>query len=119
MKREHGTPQTNPDGYEELTPFNVADRGPGNEQFLDKTVVRVYHDVDVDWYLRERRRSVFDENYANGSELIKRLLLQGNLNAQFIQSEQKGYRSNGTRHPHSWSILNGVECIRWHRPSPR
>ncbi len=113
MTREHGTPTDHIDEYKKLTPFYRDLTEPGNERHLRNTAVRVYHDVDINWYLRERRRSAFDANFAASSEFINRLLLVGNQKAEFIQSDRKGVRSNGTRHPHSWSIVNETECIRW------
>ena len=113
MTQEHGTPTDNGDEYRRLTPFCRDLAEPGNERHLRNTAVRVYHDVDINWYLRERRRSAFDANFAASSELINRLLLLGNQRAEFVQSDRKGVRSNGTRHPHSWSIVNEVACIQW------
>ena len=75
--------------------------------------VRVYEDIDVEWQLKERRRSLYDTNILNASELINRLLLSGNNKAEFKTSKQPGQRSNGMRHPHSWSIVDEVECIQW------
>jgi pimeloyl-ACP methyl ester carboxylesterase len=113
MAREHGTPTDSLQTYRQLTPFYRNMTEPGNERHLRNTAVRVYHDVDINWYLRERRRSAFDANFAASSEMINRLLLQGNQKAEFIQSDRKGIRSNGTRHPHSWSIVNETACIQW------
>ena len=112
MEEQEGTPKSKPQRYADLTPFNLNEV-KGNEQFLKDVAVRVYHDVDIAWQLQNRRRSVFDSNYLNASELVNRLLLIGNDSAEFIQSEQKGYRSNGMRHTHAWSIVDEVECIQW------
>ncbi|TAE29780.1 MAG: hypothetical protein EAZ91_11705 [Cytophagales bacterium] len=113
MTREHGIPKDNLLKYKGLTPFHRELTEPGNERHLAATAVRVYHEVDINWYLRERRRSAFEANFSASSELINRLLLLGNQRAEFVQSDRKGYRSNGTRHPHSWSIVNEAECIEW------
>ena len=113
MTQEHGTPTDNRKEYKRLTPFYRDLTEPGNEQHLKKTAVRVYHEVNINWYLRERRRSAFDGNFSASSELINRLLLLGNQKAEFVQSNKKGVRSNGMRHPHSWSIVNETECIQW------
>ena len=75
--------------------------------------VRVYHDMDVAWQLKNRRRGLMDNNAFCSSELINRLLLMGNERAEFIQSEWPGFRSNGMRHTHSWSIVDEVELIQW------
>jgi hypothetical protein len=37
----------------------------------------------------------------------------GNKRAEFMQSFKTGYRSNGQRHPHSWSIVDEKELIVW------
>jgi pimeloyl-ACP methyl ester carboxylesterase len=113
MTQEHGKPTDNRDEYKKLTPFYRDLTEPGNERHLKNTAVRVYHEVDISWYLRERRRSAFDGNFSASSELINRLLLLGNQKAEFVQSDRKGVRSNGNRHPHSWSIVNEAECIQW------
>jgi hypothetical protein len=113
LTQKYSTPTDNPKIYSQLTPFDRTLTGPGNERHLKNTAVRVYHDVDINWYLRERRRSAFDANFSTSSELINRMLLLGNAGAQFIQSDRKGVRANGARHPHSWSIVSELACIRW------
>jgi len=112
MERQEGKPAENKERYAELSPFNLEVE-KGNEQYLIDTAVRVYHDVDISWQLKNRRRSVFDANYLAASEMINRLLLAGNERAEFMQSKLTGYRSNGMRHPHSWSIVDEVECVQW------
>ena len=113
MSKEIGTPETNPKRYNELTPFNHRLTEQGNEKHLKSIAVRVYEDIDVEWQLKQRRRSLFDSNALSASELINRLMLMGNERAEFIISKQPGMRSNGMRHPHSWSIVDEVECIQW------
>ena len=113
MLRELGDPVTHATTYDTLTPFNAKLLGPGNERFLCDTAVRVYHDVDVVWQLENRRRSLYDANALGASELIARLLLAGNNRAEFVQANGKGVRSNGQRHPHSWSIVDAGELVGW------
>lgn len=112
MQREHGSPKTNLKAYQWLTPFYYQQKGEGNEKYLKDVPVRVYHDVDIVWQLQNRRRSVYEANYLNSSELILRLLLMKNNEAEFVKG-RAGYRSNGMRHPHSWNIVDEVEFIRW------
>ena len=113
MTREIGTPKTNPSRYNALTPFNRELTESGNEKFLKDIAVRVYEDLDPVWQLENRRRSLYDNNAADASELINRLLLLGNDKAEFIRSKTPGYRSNGMRHPHSWSIVDEIEMVQW------
>ncbi|MBL0339898.1 MAG: hypothetical protein IPP71_02680 [Bacteroidetes bacterium] len=54
--------------------------------------------------------------YMNGLDqtaMIQLLNDMGNKKAEFINSYQKGYRIEGNRHPHSWSIVEPVECMNW------
>jgi hypothetical protein len=34
-------------------------------------------------------------------------------NVEYIPTVNRGYRSNGDRHPHSWSIVDVNELIKW------
>lgn len=95
------------------SPFDVASRQPGNEVFLKNIPVRSYHDPDMVWYRHNRRRGVMDTNVAAASELIARLMLMGNERAELVLSPGTGYRANGTRHPHSWSIVDAEELVKW------
>lgn len=113
MTKENGTIYNNSEKYKKLSPFNRNEEGIGNEQYLLKVPVRLYYDTDIEWQLKNRRNSFFDTKMADGSELINRLLLLGNNQAEFVASKQPGLRSDGIRHPNSISILNEVECIHW------
>ena len=109
------TPRENPDIYRDLSPFSLNPIFGENERWLQDVAVRSYHDVDINWRIQERGQSVFYRNYVASSELINRLRKAGNKRAEFIQTFQTGYRRNGQRHPHSWSIIDAEECVAWIR----
>jgi pimeloyl-ACP methyl ester carboxylesterase len=114
MKDElKGTPETNFNNYVFHSPFTRELKQQGNEKYLMNIPVRLYHDVDLVWQLKNRRRSAFDNNVASASELIARLMLAGHEKAELMIAKQPGYRSNGMRHTHSWSIVDEVEFIQW------
>ncbi|CAF3810748.1 unnamed protein product [Rotaria sp. Silwood1] len=113
IKNDYGIPKENVSTYAKLTAFSMNKDYCQNEQWLKNTAVRTYHDVDIAWRLKNRNQTVHLSNYEVTSELINRLLLMGNDRAEFMQTFQTGYRSNGQRHPHSWSIVNEVECVQW------
>lgn len=69
MIDEIGRPEDNPEKYHELTPFSTALDSPGNERYLNNMAVRVYEDIDVKWLLTNRRRSLYDSNALDASEL--------------------------------------------------
>lgn len=113
IKEDHGDPKVNFAYYASINPFSMDKKNGENEKYLSKTAVRVYHDVDIAWWIINRNQSVHGSNYEITAELINRLVLMGNKKAEFMQSFGTGYRSNGQRHPHSWSIVNEVELIQW------
>lgn len=113
MKEDYGVPRENIPVYAELTSFSMNKEYSQNEVHLKDVAVRTYHDVDVNWRIKERNQPVRLLNFMVTSEFINRLRLLGNTRAEFIQTFQTGYRSNGQRHPHSWTIVEEKECIRW------
>jgi len=113
LRNRYGNPKDNESAYERMTPFSMRSERTGNEALLKDIAIRTYHDVDILWRLQNRNQSVQHQNFVATSELINRLLLMGNDKAQFIQTLGTGYRSNGERHPHSWSIVDEIECVEW------
>jgi hypothetical protein len=113
IKNDYGVPRDNISTYAKLTAFSMNKDYCQNELFLKNISVRTYHDVDIAWRIINRNQTVHGSNYEVTAELINRLVLMGNNKAEFMQSFQTGYRSNGQRHPHSWSIVNEVEFIQW------
>lgn len=115
IKNDYGIPGENIPVYSELTAFSMNKAYGTNEQYLKQTAVRAYHDVDIAWRLNQRNQTVHNANYEVTAELINRLMLTGNTRAEFVQTFRTGYRANGQRHPHSWSIVDEKECITWAR----
>jgi len=114
MDKELGTLKDNRQAYLGLTPFCMDLDHPGNEQYLKSTAVRVYHDIDPVWMLQVKRRSLRDMNAFASTEMINRLLQQGNDKAEFVPGKT-GYRNDGSRHPHAWAIVDEAELIQWIR----
>ena len=113
MTKDIGKITDKPDAWRKLTPFYKDATAPGHEQYLVNMPVRLYYDTDIEWQLADRRNSLYDTNIPDGSELISRLLLQGNNRAELIASKKAGRRSNGQRNPNSLSIVDEVDCIHW------
>lgn len=101
--------------YIQASPFYKDAQSPGNEQFLKNIPVRLYYDTDINWELTNRRNSYYDTYIPDGSELINRLLLLGNKDAEFVVSKYPGIKSNGIRNAYAWSIVDEVECIQWEK----
>lgn len=113
MTKEEGTIDEHPEHYKALSPFYRDEEAPGNEQFLRSVALRLYYDTDIPWQLTTRRNSLYDTDLPDGSELIDRLLLEGNNKAEFVAARLPGVRSNGMRNTSSMSIVDETDCIHW------
>ena len=92
LTKEYGSYAEHAEKYIQVSPFNKDAPMPGNEQFLKHVAVRFYYDTDIEWELKNRRNSYYDTYIPDGSEMVKRLLLEGNDDAEFISSKQPGYQ---------------------------
>jgi len=117
MSKDNGQISVSPQRYSQLTPFKKDEAEPGNEQYLKDVAFRLYFDTDIEWQLSNRRNSYYDTNIPDGSELISRLMLSGNKNAEFIAAKRPGVRNSGIRRPVSLSIVDEPECIQWIKKS--
>jgi hypothetical protein len=113
LTKENGTLSENLPRYIDLSPFYRDATAPGNEQYLKNVALRLYYDTDINWYLKIKKESYDDTYLPDGSELINRLQLMGDTEAEFVAAKQPGIRSNGLRNADSWSIVDEVDCIQW------
>jgi len=108
-----GSPEEFPDKYTEASQFSRNREDGGNAKYLIDVPVRVYCDPDIVWQLKNKSRDYYDLNAANLSAMTNFLMQSGNTRAEFIPAIGKGFRVDGKRHPHSWSIVEPIDCIKW------
>ena len=110
-----GTPKTNRDNYIYYSTYSYSENDGGNAKYLTDIPIRIYNDVDINWWLENRNTDLYGMNALDQSAMINFLNRAGNKKAEFINSYGKGYRLDGTRHPHSWSIVETDGFIKWVR----
>lgn len=108
-----GSPEDVPSIYVQHSMYSKTEKDGGNAGFLVDTPIRIYCDPDIDWHLKERHNDLYDINALDQTAMINALRISGNENAEFINALGTGYRSNGMRHPHSWSIAEPSELMDW------
>jgi hypothetical protein len=108
-----GSPDTNSAVYISRSCYSPHLRDGGNAKLLLDIPIRIYHELDLMWYIKERCRDVTDENVIVGSQMINFLYNHGNKNVILIETHDKGKRADGRRHPHSWSIADPKETVDW------
>ncbi len=108
-----GSPDTAAAKYQYYSPFTFDDSKGGNAQYLLNIPIRIYGDVDPVWWMKNRHVDMYDLNALDQTAMIQFLNDNGNTKAEFINAYGKGYRLEGNRHPHSWSIIDSNDCIDW------
>jgi hypothetical protein len=108
-----GSPKEVPEMYVKHSMYSKTEKKGGNAIYLKNTPIRIYADVDINWHLKERHTDLYNINALDQTAMINQLKIAGNQDAEFINALGKGYRANGVRHPHSWSIVDPVELMDW------
>lgn len=108
-----GSPLEFPQNYIKYSIFSQSEKDGGNTKYLLNTPLLLYTEPDVLWSMKNRHRDFYDLNAMDISAMINLLQLGGNKNAELIITHDKGYRLNGQRHPHSWSIMDNPQCFDW------
>ena len=108
-----GKPDKFPEKYLQYSPYSRSEKNGGNAALLKNIPVRIYCDPDINWWMTNRRMDYYDMNALNHTAMINQLNILGNDKAEFINALGKGYRLDGARHPHSWSIVDADDCINW------
>lgn len=113
-KEMSGTPETALENFYNNSPYSYSDTAQRAIKALLKTPVMIVSEPDTQWWLSQRG---YDYSYINITDhvaMINELKKLGNNKAVLITTTGKGYRKpNNIRHPHSWSIADPEETIKW------
>ncbi|TGE06217.1 alpha/beta hydrolase [Hymenobacter fodinae] len=109
-----GTPDQRPAAYRQYSAFSSSDPTGGNLVLLKSTPVRVYCEPDLNFWRQHYCPTwqLEDLNAAMLKTMIETLRRQGNMRAEYLETHGKG-RMGQRPFPHSWSIVDAPECIRW------
>lgn len=108
-----GSPKEFPEKYQEASLFTYgADKG-GNTKYLTNIAIRMHSDLNINYLLNERKRDLYDWNGTDIVAFVNQLKINGNQNAEVIITTEKGVRPNGMKHPHSWSIMDTDDTLKW------
>jgi hypothetical protein len=108
-----GSPEEVPLEYVKYSIYSHSEKDGGNAKYLLQMPIRIYTEPAIEWQMKNRHRDLYDLNCTDISAMINMLQLQGNERAEMIVTYNKGVRLDGTRHPHSWSIMDSKECLDW------
>lgn len=108
-----GNPNENIEDYEKNAVFTYSTDNISNLKRLKQTKIRLYTEPDTLWW-QENRMADYDQmNAFYIKALSESLTEKGFKHVEYIPTTDKGYRANGDRHPHSWSIIDKKDLIKW------
>jgi hypothetical protein len=113
LGKKLGNPHNNISRYENYSIYTSETDNFDNIENLKNIKIRFYSEPDTLWW-KQNRMADFDQMNAYYLERLSKLLKKaGFKQVEYIATENKGYRANGYRHPHSWSIVDKNALIEW------
>lgn len=108
-----GNPNENIENYEKKAVYTYSTDHISNLKNLKQTKIRLYTEPDTIWWKENRMADYEQMNAFYIKKLSESLTLKGYESVEYIPTINKGYRTNGERHPHSWSIVDKKDLINW------
>ena len=108
-----GSPAQFPGRYRAVSAFTRTEPAGGNAQWLRGVPVRLYSEPDLAfWQVACPVYQPEDLNAYGATALVACLQHLGNLRACYLPTTGKDFVGKH-RMPHSWSIVDAVECAEW------
>jgi len=108
-----GTPEQNLAAYQEYSVYCYWPEEGCNTEHLQDMAIRAYTEPDVLWWMKTRRKDFYAMNAVDLAGMVNYLNILGNDRTELIITHNKGYHPDGTRHPHSWSIVDNKKLVEW------
>jgi hypothetical protein len=113
LEKQFGNPNNTISKYQAYSVFTSKTNNIDNLKSLKNTKIRLYSEPDTLWW-KENRKADYDQmNAFYIKKLYERLKESGFKKVENITTKNKGYRANGERHPHSWSIVDKNDLVQW------
>ena len=98
---------------QKVSPITLKTKNTNNIKNLKNSKLRLYTEPDTLWW-KETRQTDFESTNAFVLQKTKEVLKNEHWkNVELIQTKNKGYRTNGEKNPHSWSIVDTNNLISW------
>lgn len=97
---------------QKVSPFTIENKYTSVPN-LKNSKLRFYTEPDSLWWKENRQTDFESTNAYTIQEIAKSLKAKKWSQLELIETENKGNRSNGERHPHSWSIVDTRDLIEW------
>ena len=113
FNKAFGNPDQAISKYEASAIFTSRTNNRRNIKHLAETKIRLYTEPDTLWWKTNKGAEYDEMNAFYIKKLSESLKDSGFKSVEYISTENKGYRSNGERHPHSWAIVDKAGLVNW------
>ncbi len=113
LDTEFGQGDTAIMNYVNKSPFVDKTGSFQNLENLKDIKLRLYTEPDTTWWREYRNMDYIDVNAYRNEGLVRLLKKNGFEELEFIITQNRGYRADGSRHPHSWAIGDVDELVNW------
>ena len=113
LGKQFGNPHNDISKYEQYYVFTSKTNNIQNIKNLKNTKIRFYTEPDTLWWKTKTMAEYDEMNAYHIKKLSESLNKLEFKNVEYIPTVNKGYRDNGERHPHSWSIIDRKNLINW------
>ena len=107
-----GKPKEGFKNYKKSSPYLCSINYIENLSSLKKTEILIYTEPALA-FNKEKNSRDFEDLNAFSLEKMNSSLNKFGINSTYITTKNRGYRKNGNRNPHSWSILDEQRIIEW------
>ncbi len=108
-----GTPEENLDVYRKSSVHSHTDTTLGNAQYYLNTSIIMFHEPDIDWWIKERGASYYDINSFDIAGFVNKQISNGNKDIELVTTSNKGFDREGNRKCHSWTIVDEEYLLNW------
>jgi hypothetical protein len=108
-----GSPKEHYESYKNASVYSHTDSLGGNAPLLKNTDILIFHEPDIDWWIKERGCSYYDINSYDLVAFTVFMKKLGNQNIELRTTTGKGFDRNGNRKPHSWTIVDEEYLVNW------
>ena len=113
-KEMQGTPKTALENFYAISPYSFSDTTQRAVRTLINTPIMIISEPDIQWWMTQRGYDYSYMNVTDHAAMINELQRLGNNKAILVTTVNKGFRKpNNNRHPHSWSIADKEEVVKW------
>jgi hypothetical protein len=113
LEKSIGNPKDSIENYKKLSPYLSSIDYNENIKYLKDIKVNLYCEPDLEWQGENRNRKYEELNAYMLDKACQSLKKLGSTKAKLIKTKNKGFRANGEKNPHSWSLVNKKNLLDW------